>query len=66
VPLVALAAVERAGFLKIVLQTIGHSFITAPYWGFILVGIFFIVLFVGRSLSKSKSKDKRGTSFISK
>lgn len=64
-PLVALAPVERAGFIKIALQTIGHSFITAPYWGFILLGMLFIVLFLGRSLSKSKRKDKRGTSFIS-
>jgi D-alanyl-D-alanine carboxypeptidase (penicillin-binding protein 5/6) len=63
VPLVALAPVERAGFIKIALQTIGHSFITAPYWGFILLGILFIVLLLGRSLSKSK--DKRGTSFVS-
>jgi D-alanyl-D-alanine carboxypeptidase (penicillin-binding protein 5/6) len=62
-PLVALASVERAGFIKIVLQTIGHSFITAPYWGFILLGTFFIILFLGRSLSKSK--DKKGTSFVS-
>jgi D-alanyl-D-alanine carboxypeptidase (penicillin-binding protein 5/6) len=64
-PMVALAPVERAGFIKIVLQTIGHSFITAPYWGFILLGIFFILLFLSRSLSRSKSKDKKGTSFVS-
>jgi hypothetical protein len=57
--------VERAGFIKIVLQTIGHSFITAPYWGFILLGIFFILLFLSRSLSRSKSKDKKGSSFAS-
>ena len=64
-PLVALAPVERAGFVKITLQTIGHSFITAPYWGFILLGIFFILLFLSRSLSRSKSKDKKGSSFVS-
>jgi D-alanyl-D-alanine carboxypeptidase (penicillin-binding protein 5/6) len=65
VPLVALAPVERAGFIKIALQTISHSFITAPYWGFILLGILFIVLLLVRSLSKGKNKDKRGTSFLS-
>ncbi len=65
IPLVTLASVERAGFIKIVLQTIGHSFITAPYWGFILLGIFFILLFLSRSLSRSKSKDKKGSSFVS-
>jgi D-alanyl-D-alanine carboxypeptidase (penicillin-binding protein 5/6) len=64
-PLVALAPVERARFIKIVLQTIGHSFITAPYWGFILLGVLFLIFFVSRSLAKNKSKDKKGSSFVS-
>jgi D-alanyl-D-alanine carboxypeptidase (penicillin-binding protein 5/6) len=65
IPLIALAAVEKTGFAKQVLQTIGRSFITAPYWGIIAV-VLLIILFAGVSLTRgSGSKKKKENSLVS-
>lgn len=65
IPLIALAAVEKTGFAKQVLQTIGRSFITAPYWGIIAV-VLLIILFAGVSLTRGGgSKKKKDNSLVS-
>ncbi len=61
--LVTLAAVEKAGFFKITLQTIGNAFIAPPYWGFIVLGIVFAIFFLGSSLSRRKGN--KNTPFVS-
>lgn len=66
IPLAALAAVEKTGFAKQVLQTIGRSFITAPYWGVIAVVLIIILLYAGVSLTRGGgSKKKKDNSLVS-
>jgi len=66
IPLAALAAVDKTGFAKQVLQTIGRSFITAPYWGVIAVVLIIILLVAGVSLTRGGgSKKKKDNSLVS-
>jgi D-alanyl-D-alanine carboxypeptidase (penicillin-binding protein 5/6) len=66
IPLAALTAVEKTGFAKQVLQTIGRSFITAPYWGVIAVVLIIILLYAGVSLARGGgSKKKKDNSLVS-
>jgi D-alanyl-D-alanine carboxypeptidase (penicillin-binding protein 5/6) len=59
IPLAALAAVDKTGFVQQVLQTIGRSFITVPYWGIIAVVLIVILLFVGVSRKKGSGSKKK-------
>jgi D-alanyl-D-alanine carboxypeptidase (penicillin-binding protein 5/6) len=66
IPLIALAAVEKTGFAKQVLQTIGRSFITAPYWGVIAVVLIIILVAAAVSLTRGGgSKKKKDNSLVS-
>jgi serine-type D-Ala-D-Ala carboxypeptidase (penicillin-binding protein 5/6) len=61
IPLAALAAVDKTGFVKQAAQTIGRSFVTAPYWGIMVIVLIIIAIFVGISRTKviggKKKKD---------
>jgi D-alanyl-D-alanine carboxypeptidase (penicillin-binding protein 5/6) len=59
IPLAALAAVDKTGFVQQVLQTIGRSFTTAPYWGIIAVVLIVLLFFVGASRKKGSGGKKK-------
>lgn len=61
--LVTLASVEKAGFIKITLQTIRHAYVSPSPWGFTVLGIVLVIFFLRRSFSRRKSK--KDTPFIS-
>jgi serine-type D-Ala-D-Ala carboxypeptidase (penicillin-binding protein 5/6) len=66
IPLAALSAIDKTGFVKQALQTIGRSFITAPYWGFIALVLIVILFFAGVSRVKViGGKKKKDNSLVS-
>jgi D-alanyl-D-alanine carboxypeptidase (penicillin-binding protein 5/6) len=70
VPLVALETIERAGPIKLIVQTIRLSFIRPPYWGALLLALLLIAAFIVKLSSRPKKNTlgmrghKRGNDYL--
>jgi len=60
VPLVALETIERAGPVKLIVQTVKLSFIQPPYWGALLLALILIVAFILKVSSRQKKSSPFG------
>lgn len=71
VPLVALETIERAGPIKLIVQTVRLSFIRPPYWGALLLALLLIAAFIVKVSSRQKKNKpfgmrghKRGNDYL--
>ena len=60
VPLVALETIERAGPIKLIVQTVRLSFIRPPYWGALLLALILIAAFIVKVSSRQKKNNPLG------
>ncbi len=64
IPLVVLDAVERAGFITILLHGIALFFIAPPYWGAILMLVLLLMGSIFKIINSQKSRKKDNRSLL--